>query len=109
MFFHLSSFIFHRFRDSLDGIGDFSLFAGRAIAAALRPPWRIRLITDQAWRLGWRAMPVASLTGIFVGMVMVLQAGYQLAQFNVKSYAAAGAAKALTQEMIPVFVAFVVG
>ncbi|MCE5230316.1 ABC transporter permease, partial [bacterium] len=47
--------------------------------------------------------------GIFVGMVMVLQAGYQLAQFNVKSYAAAGAAKALTQEMIPVFVAFVVG
>lgn len=94
---------------TLAAIGDFSTFSGRAMAGSATPPWRIRLITDQAWRLGWKAMPVASLTGIFVGMVMVLQAGYQLAQFNVKSYAAAGAAKALTQEMIPVFVAFVVG
>ncbi|MEN6627318.1 MAG: ABC transporter permease [Candidatus Sumerlaeia bacterium] len=105
-FIHHSSLIIHH---SLASIGDFSIFAGRAIAASVTPPWRMRLIVDQAWRLGWRAMPVASLTGIFVGMVMVLQAGYQLATFNVKSYAAAGAAKALTQEMIPVFIAFVVG
>ncbi len=93
----------------LSGIGDFSVFVGRAFRHAVTPPWRLRLVMEQAWWLGLKAMPVASLTGVFVGMVIVLQAGYQLSTFNVKSYAAWGAAKALTQEMIPVFVALVVG
>jgi phospholipid/cholesterol/gamma-HCH transport system permease protein len=93
----------------LAGIGDFASFAAAAFAAALRPPWRGRLIFEQAWLLGLRAMPVAMTTALFVGMVIVLQAGYQLAAFNAKHYAAAGAAKALTQVMIPIFTALVVG
>ena len=100
---------YHALINVLSGIGQFSTFSGHAMALAARPPWRMRLIYDQAYQLGLMAMPVASLCGIFVGMVIVLQTGYQLAAFNVKSFAAGGAAKALTQEMIPVFVAFVVG
>ena len=69
----------------------------------------MRLILDQAVHLGVRAMPVAMLTALFVGMVIVLQTGYQLRPFNAKQFAAGGAAKALTQIMIPIFMALVVG
>lgn len=93
----------------IDPVGHFAAFAGQALARALRPPWRTRLILSQAYLLGIKGMPVAMLTALFVGMVIVLQTGYQLSAFNAKQYAAAAAGKALTQIMIPIFTALVVG
>jgi phospholipid/cholesterol/gamma-HCH transport system permease protein len=94
---------------SLDWAGHFTLFTSRTLRAAAGPPWRPRLIAEQSYQLGLRALPVALLTAVFVGMVIVLQTGYELQQFNFKQFAAAGAATALTREMIPIFVALVIG
>lgn len=93
----------------IGAIGYFSTFCVQVLAACLRPPWRVRLILGQAWTLGIKSLPVAMITGLFVGMVIMLQGGYQLAAFNAKSYAAAGASRALCQLMIPIFTALVVG
>jgi phospholipid/cholesterol/gamma-HCH transport system permease protein len=90
-------------------IGEFSSFMLATLRQAVTPPWRTRLIFDQSYLLGLKALPIAVLTAGFVGMVIVLQTGYQLEPFNVKQYAAGLAAKALTQEMIPIFTALVVG
>ncbi|MCL5270816.1 MAG: ABC transporter permease [bacterium] len=90
-------------------VGGFASYVIQTIAQCLRPPWRLRLIIEQAFYLGNKAMPIAMLTALFVGMVIVLQAGYQLADINATQYAAAGAAKGLTQIMIPIFTALVVG
>jgi len=98
-----------RMLNSLASVGQFSAFTLQTLVACVRPPWRFRLILNHAYLLGIRGMPVAILTALFVGMVIVLQAGTELAIFNVKQFAAAGAAKALTQIMIPIFTAMVVG
>ena len=95
--------------DTAAALGHFAAFTGKTFIECLRPPWRLRLILSQAYLLGVRGMPVAMITALFVGMVIVLQTGTQLALFNAKQYAAAGAAKALTQIMIPIFTAMVVG
>lgn len=93
----------------MEGVGRFATFSVRSIAMSCRPPWRTRLIFTQAYLLGIKALPVALLVGLFVGMVIVLQAGYQLQEFNAKQYAAGAAGRALTQVMIPIFTALVVG
>jgi len=90
-------------------MGHFTAFAGRTAFEIVRPPWRGRLVAEQCWRLGLRSMPVAMLTALFVGMVILLQTGYELRTFNAKQYAAAGAGTALTRIMIPIFTALVVG
>jgi phospholipid/cholesterol/gamma-HCH transport system permease protein len=59
--------------------------------------------------VGVRSLPIASLTALFVGMVFVLNTGYQLQTFGAKLYAAGVAIIALTSEMVPVFTAIVVG
>src|SRR5688572_4363191 len=89
----------------LSAIGNFSIFALRTFAQAVKPPWRTKLIFSQAYLLGIKAMPIAMLTSVFVGMVIVLQTGYQLEPFGVKQYTAGLAAKALTLEMLPIFTA----
>jgi len=61
------------------------------------------------WLVGIRSLPIASLTALFVGMVMVLNTGYQLQKFGAKLYAAGIAIIALSREMVPVFTAIVVG
>ncbi len=90
-------------------LGNFVGFTAATLVGCVRPPFRPRQVSTQCYRLGVTAMPLALLTALFVGMVIVLQTGYELKMFGAKHYAAAGAAKALTRIMIPIFTALVVG
>jgi phospholipid/cholesterol/gamma-HCH transport system permease protein len=96
-------------RAALAGFGRFTIFTSQAMFDTVRRRWRWRLILAQCHQIGLKGMPVALLTALFVGMVIVLQTGATLAAFNVKQFVPAGAAKALTREMIPIFVALVIG
>jgi len=89
--------------------GGFVRFCGIAMGRALTPPWNWRQILDQSMALGVRSLPVALTTALFVGLVMVLQTGVQMAKFGAKSYVPAISFIANAREMIPVFIAFVVG
>jgi phospholipid/cholesterol/gamma-HCH transport system permease protein len=64
---------------------------------------------DQAMAIGVKSLPIALMTAVFVGMVMVLQTGVQLVKFGSKNYVPGIAFIANAREMIPVFIAFVVG
>src|SRR5687767_2349096 len=73
-------------RKTISGLGHFFRFCGRVLRGSVRPPWRTRMILAHAYTLGVRGMPVAMLTALFVGMVIVLQGGNQLAAFNAKQF-----------------------
>lgn len=89
--------------------GRMSVFTWQSLTAVLLPPYRVRETFRQMMLVGVRSLPIASLTALFVGMVMVLQTGYQLQKFGAKLYAAGITIVALTREMVPVFTAIVVG
>jgi len=95
--------------DQLSHVGRLMVFTWQAALAIAFPPYRVRDTLRQMWYVGVRSLPVASVTALFVGMVMVLNSGYQLQKFGAKLYAAGIAIIALTREMIPVFTAIVVG
>lgn len=89
--------------------GQFSLFAACVFGKTLTPPWRTRLIFEQAVEIGVKSFPIAALTSVFVGMVMVLQTGVQLIKFGSKNYVPGITFIANAREMVPAFCAIVVG
>lgn len=89
--------------------GNYALFALSAFRRALTPPWRREHIIDQCVEIGVKSMPIAMLTSVFVGMVMVLQTGFQLVKFGAKNYVPGISQIANAREMVPAFCAMVVG
>ncbi len=89
--------------------GQLSLFSLRSFALIMVPPYRLHHHAEQILKIGVRSLPIASLVALFVGMVMMLQTGYQLMRFGAKLYSAGITAVALAREMIPIFTAVVVG
>ncbi len=91
------------------GLGDFTIFSVASLRRLVTAPPRPTHILAQMVVIGLDSLLIANLTAFFVGMVMVLNTGYQLDVFGVKGWAAGITAIALSREMIPVFTAVVVG
>ncbi len=89
--------------------GELSRFAFQAFQVSFTPPIRPRLIVHQMLSIGVKSLPIATLTAMFVGMVLVLQTGTQLLKFGARQYIPGLAFIALAREMVPVFTAVVVG
>jgi phospholipid/cholesterol/gamma-HCH transport system permease protein len=66
----------HRTNNALATVGDFSRFVGRAMAS-LGPGWlrwkNLRLILPQLYDIGTKSVPVVSITGAFIGMVLAVE------------------------------------
>ena len=89
--------------------GQFGIFTASVFHKAMTPPWRGRLIFEQCVEIGVKSFPIAALTSVFVGMVMVLQTGVQLIKFGSKNYVPGISFIANAREMVPAFCAIVVG
>lgn len=98
-----------RLLETISGLGQFCIFSSDSIRRAIGARPRAVHISNQTVVIGLESLPIANLTAFFVGMVMVLQTGYQLALFGVKGWSAGITAIALAREMVPVFTAIVVG
>lgn len=89
--------------------GQLTNFALEVAYRIFTPPWRWRMIVDQCVQIGVKSFPIAALTSIFVGMVMVLQTGVQLVKFGSKNYVPGISFIANAREFVPAFCAIVVG
>lgn len=89
--------------------GDYAIFSSKIFFRMMTKRWRGGLIMDQCMAIGIKSFPIATLTSIFVGMVMVVQTGYQLIKFGAKGYVPGIAFIANAREMVPAFCAMVVG
>ena len=62
--------------DRIEAFGDFCIFAGQTIRWLFRNGWRprnLRLLLPIAYEVGTKSMPVVSVTGAFIGMVMAVE------------------------------------
>ncbi len=98
-----------RLLETVQGTGRFCIFCGDSLRRIVFAPPRLTHTSGQMVAIGLDSLPIANLTALFVGMVMVLQTGYQLALFGVRGWSAGITAIALAREMVPVFTGIVVG
>lgn len=88
--------------EKLELVGRMSEFLGRALAAIVRPPYRIRNFTEQFERIGVRSVPIITLSGAAIGMIFSLQTVSVLAMFSAETMVGAAVGLTMARELAPV-------
>jgi phospholipid/cholesterol/gamma-HCH transport system permease protein len=98
---------------SLAYVGALTSLAGRAayftfIAPFQGKPLRFHRAVSQAMEAGVRALPILSLITFFIGLILALQAAYELKRFGAISFVASAVALSMTRELGPLITAVIV-
>lgn len=89
-------------------IGGLSNLASQSFYWAFIPPFKKERIFEQAKKAGVDSLPIISLVGFFIGMIMALQTAYQMQRLGSEMYIASIVALSLVRELGPVITALVV-
>ena len=71
-------------------------------------PLRVQRAISQAMQVGVRALPILSLITFFIGLILALQAAYELRRLGAISFVANAVAISVTRELGPLITAIVV-
>ena len=101
------------FTNGLAYLGSLATLAGRAayftfIGPFQGKPLRFKRAVGQAMETGVRALPILSLITFFIGLILALQAAYELRRFGAMSYVASAVALSMTRELGPLITAVIV-
>src|SRR5712692_4777657 len=93
--------------------GSFASLGGRAAYYTFLGPFRgkplrVQRAVSQAMDVGVRALPILSLITFFIGLILALQAAYELRRFGAISYVSTAVAISMTRELGPLITAIVV-
>ncbi|NQU19081.1 ABC transporter permease [bacterium] len=72
------------------------------------PPIKRNRIFEQAKKIGVDSLPVVSLVGLFIGIILALQTAYLMKKLSSEIYIASIIALSLTRELGPVLTALIV-
>lgn len=109
--------IFGKIGSSVEGslayLGALTSLAGRAayftfIGPFQGKPLRLQRAVSQAMEAGVRALPILSLITFFIGLILALQAAYELRRFGAISFVASAVALSMTRELGPLITAVIV-
>lgn len=89
-------------------VGDTAILFGRTVAWAVRPPFRLGLILQQAEFIGVGSLFIVLLTGLFTGLVFALQSSFAFAKFSAESLVGATVVISLCRELAPVLTGLMV-
>ena len=85
----------------LSPIGDFSLFALRALVEPFTPPYEGGEILRHIFQIGFRSAPLIATSGFAIGVVLSMHTRASLARFGAEAMIPAGLAIALIRETGP--------
>jgi phospholipid/cholesterol/gamma-HCH transport system permease protein len=88
--------------------GGVSVLFGQTIFWIFVPPTKRRQVLDQMVKVGIDGLPIVFLTSMFTGMVLALQAAYQMQRMSATLYIASLVALSITRELGPVLTALVI-
>jgi phospholipid/cholesterol/gamma-HCH transport system permease protein len=90
---------------ALVGLGDVGLFAGQTLAWLVRRRPAPRTLAPAFDAVGVRSVPVIAITGMFIGMVLAVQAYGEFAQFGLASHLGGIINISVVRELGPVLAA----
>jgi len=99
--------------DALSYLGSLTSLGARAayytlVAPFKGKPLRLQRAVSQAMNTGVRALPILSLITFFIGLILALQAAYELRRFGAISAVATAVAVSMSRELGPLITAIVV-
>jgi phospholipid/cholesterol/gamma-HCH transport system permease protein len=99
--------------NALAYLGSLAMLSARAayytaVAPFRGKPIRIQRAISQAMQVGVRALPILSLITFFIGLILALQAAYELKKFGAMNFVASAVAISMSRELGPLITAIVV-
>ncbi len=91
-----------------ENVGQFVIFAMKAIVGIFLPPYEFRIIAQQFLNIGFYSLPVVGMTAIFSGAVLALQSYSGFARFSAESSIAIVVVLSITRELGPVLAGLMV-
>jgi phospholipid/cholesterol/gamma-HCH transport system permease protein len=89
-------------------LGRMALFLVEVVRDAVTPPWRVRSIVDEVYKLGVLSLLIICVCGLAVGMVLGLQGYNTLERFGATQALGAVVGLSLVRELGPVLTALLV-
>ncbi|MDP3275302.1 MAG: ABC transporter permease [Deltaproteobacteria bacterium] len=96
-------------REVLEHIGAISTLLWDTIRATPKRPFEMYQVIYQLEQMGVRSVTIASITAVFVGMVMTVQFAFSLERFGARDYVGRVVGLSITRELAPALTALVVG
>lgn len=93
----------------LDHLGVVSVMTARAARALFARPFEARAIIYQMESVGVKSVSIASITAVFIGMVMAVQFAISLQKFGAMEYTGRVVGLSFSRELAPTLTAVIVG
>lgn len=97
----------HYFRRTFTSVGDAIMFIARFFKEVFLPPYHLKALIYQCYMVGYKSVPLISITGFIMGLVLTLQSRPSLAQFGAESLLPGMVAVSLVREIGPVITAII--
>ena len=91
----------------LNETGGTTRFAARFFREAFLPPYEIKEVLRQSYDIGFRSLPLVSITAFIIGMVLTLQSRPTLLEFGAESLLPSMVGISLIREIGPVITALI--
>jgi phospholipid/cholesterol/gamma-HCH transport system permease protein len=87
--------------------GNFSLFTGRFFKEIFRMPFQINEFFRQCYAVGYKSVPLVSITGFIMGLVLTIQSRPTMVKFGAESWLPSMVSLSLIREIAPVITALI--
>jgi len=94
--------------DGLEEAGRLTRLGASAVGWTFRPPFRLRLVSQQVLQVGVQSIPVVVVTGAFTGMVLALQTAAAFRLFGAEDLVASVVSLSMVREIGPVLTGLMV-
>ncbi|RCW29228.1 ABC transporter permease [Marinilabilia salmonicolor] len=89
------------------GLGDFFLFLWQTVKETFSPNFEFNEFLRQSFQIGYKTVPLISVTGLIMGVVLTIQSRPVLADFGAESLLPGMVASSIIREMGPVITALI--
>ena len=94
-------------KNIFEDTGNVSLFIGRFFKEILKPPFQINEFFRQCYAIGYKSLPLVSITGFIMGLVLTIQSRPTMTKFGAESWLPSMVSLSLIREIAPVITALI--
>jgi phospholipid/cholesterol/gamma-HCH transport system permease protein len=91
----------------LEDTGNLSLFTGRFFKEIFKLPFPINEFLRQCYAIGYKSLPLVSITGFIMGLVLTIQSRPTMSKFGAESWLPSMVSLSLIREIAPVVTALI--
>lgn len=94
-------------KNIFEDTGKVAVFTGKFFKEVFIPPFQINEFVRQCYAIGYKSLPLVTITGFIMGLVLTIQSRPTMAKFGAESWLPSMVSLSLIREIAPVITALI--